>query len=261
MVTMTKLPKRFVPTAAAALAVVVASGSALCAWQGRRLADVAKRPVAVAQPTIAYPVREARPEAESAAQIDGMSFDAENALVRRTDFYFHHGDYPRIIALCRIATEIDPHDVDTYSNGAWLMESDRDYPDAQAYYSLAVTRNPTSSYAALSLAQFYYGTLHNYPAAEAVLTNSVHDADAGPLDWKLLAHTYEQELRYDKAVKIWKIIQRKYPTAPAIKLNLNRDEGLLALQQSSGANASTSVAPSGQQAGAATSAPIPAAGK
>ena len=224
---MTKLSTRFVPLCAIALLLGgVVSGAIIVGVKHRSAPG--KVLLHAAAPVINYPTGEKRTEAESETQLDGMSLDTENALINRTDFYWHHGDYPRIIALDRVITEIDPQNIDIYGTGGWLMESDGDNTNAEAYYALGMQRNPLRSDAAFSLAMFYYNTLHEYKQAERVLTHSVHDPDAGVLDWKLLAHTYESEGNYDKAVATWKHIKHQYPTTPALQSNLNRDEAILA---------------------------------
>ena len=227
MPTPTIFSTSFVPLCAIALLSGVVAGAVIIAGK-QSGAPHRMRLQNAAAVAVHTPVAENRTEAESETQVDGMSLDTENALINRTDFYWHHGDYPRIIALDRVVTEIDPQNIDVYGTGGWLMESDGDNVDAEAYYALGMQRNPTSSDAAFALALFYYNTLREYKKAEQVLTRSVRDPDAGVLDWKMLAHTYEAEGNYDKAVATWKHIQLDYPTTPALHSNLNRDESILA---------------------------------
>ncbi len=224
----TKLAPRIVPLCTVALLISgVIGGAVIVGGKHHQATDTLVARTAAPVPA-SYPVGENRAQAESEIQLDGMSLDTENALIHRTDFYWHHGDYPRIIALDRVITEIDPQNIDTYSTGGWLLESDGDNAEAEAYYALGMLRNPSRSDAAFSLAMFYYNTVHEYKQAEQVLSKSVHDPDAGVLDWKLLAHTYESEGDYVKAVATWKHIQRDYPTTPALQSNLKRDEAILA---------------------------------
>jgi tetratricopeptide (TPR) repeat protein len=149
-----------------------------------------------------------------------MLSDTENNLITASDYYWHHGDYPRIIHLDRVAVEIYPSDVEAYSNAGWLMESMGDKKNAEAFYKLGVSRNMSSSFMAFQLAFFYFNTLHSYDKSIAVLTRSSKLADANATDYKLLAHSYSRAKDYKDALATWKVIKQKFPTAVAVDHNL-----------------------------------------
>jgi tetratricopeptide (TPR) repeat protein len=169
----------------------------------------------------------ARSAAASQAQVDGMCDDIVDNLWDYTDYYWHHGDYPRVIHLDRIITEVDPHFLEPYSTGGWLMESDGDNKDAEAYYRLGAVRNPDKSYAWFQLGEFYFNTLHDYDKAVTVFQGSSKLPDASVNDWKMLAHSYEKAHNLPRALQTWKVIKQRYPTAPAVDLNLNRVQALV----------------------------------
>jgi len=161
-------------------------------------------------------------------QCDGIMDGIVDHLWSATDFYFHHGDYPRIIGLDRIITQADPKFVECYSTGGWLMDSLGRTSDAEAFYQEACRNNPESSPAFYSLGMFYYGSVHDYAAAVAVYQQDTAVASADINDWKMLAHSYERMKELDRAVATWKEIKSRWPNGPAVESNLNR---VLALQR------------------------------
>jgi len=111
------------------------------------------------------------------------------------------------------------------------MESDGDLADAEAYYKEGVDNNPDHSYMYYQLGFFYFNTKHDYPMALREFKNDVKTPDAEANDWKMLAHPYERTGQIDQAVSVWKLIKQRFPTAPAVDYNLNKDLKLQAAQQ------------------------------
>jgi tetratricopeptide (TPR) repeat protein len=159
-------------------------------------------------------------KAQSLETIADMTLDTENDLIEASDYYWHHGDYPRIIHLDRVIVEIDPSDTESYSNGGWLMESMGDKKNAEAFYKLGVVRNMNSSFMAYQLGFFYFNTLHDYKKAITVLKRSTKLADASSNDYKMLAHSYTHAKDFKDALATWKIVKQKFPTAIAVDHNL-----------------------------------------
>ena len=110
--------------------------------------------------------------------------------------YWHHGDYPRIIALDRISTQIDPHFLECYETGGWLMESMGNLKDAEAYYRQGVANNPDTSELYYHLGFFYFNTLHDYHQAVNTFRQGISQSDADINDWRMLAHSYEHAGEY-----------------------------------------------------------------
>lgn len=165
---------------------------------------------------------------ECMSQSDGIVSGMVDTMWAQVDTYFHQGDYPRICALDRVITQCDPHFVDCYSTGGWLMDSLGRRADAEAFYQEGVRNNPTESAAYYSLGMFYYNTLKDYSAAAAVYKQDVDEANADVNDWKMLAHSYEKLKRIDDAVDVLEKAKSRWPNGPAVQVNLNRD---LKLQQ------------------------------
>jgi len=182
-------------------------------------------------------------------QVDGIMSACEDSLWDKTDYYWHHGDYPRIVAIDRLITEIDPRFMEPYSTGGWLIESMGDNANAEAYYKLGVSRNQDSSYLYYMLEAFYFNTLKDYSDAVKVGEIDITKPDADVNDWRMLAHSYEKNKQLDKALLTWKTIKAKYPTAVAVDLNLERVQKLVD-SKNLPAGAATPASPS-------TSAPNP----
>ena len=129
-------------------------------------------------------------DTSSRAQVDGIVSAVVDRLWAQNDDYWHHGDYPRIIALDRIITQADPHFVDCYNTGAWLMWSSGRDADAQAFYALGVANNPRELAAYYDYGMFLLNHRKDYPAAIRVYRQDTLRANAGLLDWRMLAHSY-----------------------------------------------------------------------
>jgi tetratricopeptide (TPR) repeat protein len=161
----------------------------------------------------------------SDTQIDGITSAVVDGLWQRTDYWWHRGDYPRIIALDRLITEADPNFLEPYSNGGWLMESLGNNSDAEKYYRLGAERNPKKSYLWFSLGMFYYVTLKAYPKAIDSFHRAATAPDGGQKSWRMLAHSYERNNQMPEAIKIWQKLHAKYPTDGVIMHNLVEDQG------------------------------------
>lgn len=148
---------------------------------------------------------------QSAVQVDGILSGVVDALWAQNDQYFHEGDYPRIIALDRIIVQADPHFIDCYTTGALLMWSDGLDADAEAFYRQCIQNNPRTSAAYYDYGVFLYHHLRRYDAARRVFQTSAALPDAGVIDWRMLAHSYEKLGQYDRAVTEWRRIKARWP--------------------------------------------------
>lgn len=156
----------------------------------------------------------------SPAQVAGVLDRVIGRLVARRDGYWHQGDYPRVIALDRIVTEADPHNLECYETGGWLMDSLGDRKDAEAYYRQGVANNPHTEESYFHLAFFYFTSLHDYHRAASVFRQAAQQKDAGINDWKMLAHSYKQSHDYDREVATWRHIKARWPHGLNVDNNL-----------------------------------------
>ncbi len=169
--------------------------------------------------------------AEAQTQVDGILSGVVDKLWAQNDVYWHRGDYPRIIALDKIIVQADPHFIECYTTGAWLMWSDGQNADAEAFYKQCIRDNPGTSLAYYDYGFFLYNHLHRYADASHVFARSSALPDAGVLDLRMLAHSYEKVGQYGRAVGVWRRIKARWPhgapldsTLGAVDTrNLNKD--------------------------------------
>jgi tetratricopeptide (TPR) repeat protein len=167
-------------------------------------------------------------KAESATtgqtQVDGIFDKMIDQLWAQTDVAWHRGDYPGVVALNRIIVGIDPHFVQAYGNGVYVMESMGLISDAEAFGQQSVRNNPNQSQSYSDLGMCYFSFAHDYPAAEVTFRQAVTLCpDVSILEWKMLAHSIEKEGLIDDAVATWQEIKRRYPNGLAVDRNLNGD--------------------------------------
>lgn len=153
-------------------------------------------------------------------QVEGVCQYAALGLWNKADGDFDAGDYPRAVALDRIIVGAVPWFIEAYATGAWLLDSMGDKTDAEAFYKLAIDRNPKNSDAYYNLGFFYFNSLHDYNKARAVFQADVETPTADVNDWKMLAHCYEHLHQYDKALAVWEETKKLYPNGPAVDFNL-----------------------------------------
>ncbi len=154
----------------------------------------------------------------ASAQVDGITQRVADHLWNQADEEWHQGDYPRIIALDRIIAEADPHFLESYAVGGWLLESLGQHGDAEAFYQQGIRANPRASYAYYNLGFFYFNTRHDYAHAANVFRGDVAQRDADLNDWKMLAHSYEHLGDWNRAVQTWRAMKSRWPNG----LNVDR---------------------------------------
>lgn len=156
----------------------------------------------------------------SPVQVTGILSRVVDRLSAQRDVYWHEGDYPRIIALDRIITEADPHFIDAYETGGWLMDSLGHHKEAEAYYRLGVANNPRVEPPYFHLAFFYFSTLHKYRLAASLFRKGAQLPGADINDWKMAAHSYSHAHEYNRAVGVWEYIKSRWPHGLAVDHNL-----------------------------------------
>jgi len=161
-------------------------------------------------------------KADSAAQKKKVALIDE--LWKKSDEAFHKGDYPRAIALHKQIVELDPHDVESYSDAAWLMWSLGNGDEAQAHINRGIANNSKNwemwdaagqqddlqKY--FSKAQFAYSQAVKFiPAQE----------DSQMLR-RRYAHAAENAGDVNIAIQIWQKLVKDYPNDAVNQNNLNR---------------------------------------
>ena len=141
-----------------------------------------------------------------------------------SDKAFHDGNYPLAISYHKAIVALDPHDVESYSNAAWLMWSLGNGNEAQQHINRGLEANPESwemwdaagqqddlqKY--FSKAQFAYSQAVKFiPKKE--------DSQMLRRRW---AHACENAGDKKSAIDIWQQLVKDFPNDPVNQNNLNR---------------------------------------
>ena len=141
-----------------------------------------------------------------------------------SDKAFHDGDYPLAISYHKAIVILDPHDVESYSDAAWLMWSLGNGDEAQQHINRGIAANPKDwnmwdaagqqddlqKY--FSKAQFAFGQAVKFiPAKE--------DSQMLRRRW---AHAAENAADKKAAIRIWQQLVKDYPNDVVNQNNLNR---------------------------------------
>lgn len=159
------------------------------------------------------------PAPETQARLDEISQLTSGYLWQLDDYYWHQGQYERCIAILRMIAEVDPHDTEAYSSGAWLLQNQLRDDEAEVLLLRGLELNPDVYDLYYDLGLFYY--MHErfdeaIPYIESAVRYPVHKAV-----WHLLAHCYEHVGDLSQAANIWADRQQMEPgdVVPAIQLD------------------------------------------
>lgn len=160
-----------------------------------------------------------------AATVVGLKEVVANLLWIRADEFFHQGNYDAIVPLVRLATWLDPHQLDIYMTGAWHLDynftdsdqrSDRRYiPASIALLEEGIQNNPTlfDLYFELGWVH-YYQKIKDYDKAVYWIEKARRQEAIDPQTGKrgprpgyvdrMLAHAYEKAGNIRMAEKTWR---------------------------------------------------------
>ena len=195
------------------------NGSRFTALLFMALTTVVSTGAANAQTTPAKPLS----RAEAITQVDGITSRVVDKIWERTDYYWHDGDYNRIVGLVRIAVEADPAFLQAYGDGAWLLWSMGNTTAADNLLKLGLSRNPGRYELNYELGWHLYNT-KRYTDALPHLRAATRFSNAPSVTWKVLAHCYDRLGRTDEALAVWRTVVQKFPQDPAGPPNLRRLE-------------------------------------
>lgn len=147
-----------------------------------------------------------------------------DSLWEKSDKAFHDGNYPLAISYHKAIVSLDPHDVESYSDAAWLMWSLGNGDEAQQHINRGIAANPKDwdmwdaagqqddlqKY--FSKAQFAYSQ-----AVKFIPTKE--DSQMLRRRW---AHAAENAGDTKTAIGIWQKLVKDYPNDAVNKNNLNR---------------------------------------
>ena len=145
------------------------------------------------------------------------------------DWHWHKGEYRHIVALSRMIAVSDPHDIENYSQAAWLLWSMDEDNDAVAMYKQGIAANPQTYYMYDDLGYYYYNRKKDMANAALYLQKAIEMPDCQARSFHTLAHVYEKLGDLRKARDTWARAAEmpNNPTRPAAKVNLERVTRLL----------------------------------
>ncbi len=125
-----------------------------------------------------------------------------NELFTGCDKHFDHGEYNHVINMSRVIVQGDPHNVDAYSNAAWLLWSTDRTASGVTFLKQGLNANRSNFYMYDELGQFYWLHLHK-PALALPYYEKAVTFPCPMLTWHGLAHCYELTGHLRKAEAAW----------------------------------------------------------
>lgn len=138
---------------------------------------------------------------ESMTALQEILGATRDMLWDKNDEFWHRGEFERCIATMRLITRIDPHDMEAYDDGAWLMQNQLRDDEAEVFLKEGLANNPDNYYMYFCLGYYYY-IYERFD--EAIDCLSVATTFNPPMvSWHTLAHAYESAGYIDSALNIW----------------------------------------------------------
>ena len=158
---------------------------------------------------------------EAVVQVDGITGRVVDQLWVQVDKYWHDGDYNRIVELCRLCVEADPHFLEAYSAGAWLLWSLDRTGEADAFLKQGVAANPNRYDLHFDFGSHLVRTKRDRDALPYLQAATRHK-NAPAQAWSVLAHCYRRLGRLDEALATWQTVVKRFPNFAAGPPNLRR---------------------------------------
>ena len=134
---------------------------------------------------------------------DAIMGDALSNLYVEADEHFHKGEWNHSVNLFRIVEQGDPHNVETYSNAAFLLWSSDRNEQAVDQLKLGIAANPNISYMYDEMGTHYWIRLKDPKSAVPFYEKAI-EYPCGWTTYHNLAHCYEKLGEWDKAVTAWR---------------------------------------------------------
>lgn len=154
---------------------------------------------------------------------DDLWGQAADALIGECDWWWHKGNYDQCIRCMETSLFFDPHNVEGYSNIAWLQWSMGRHAAAVSTYHRAIAANPLSWDAADELAN-YYRMQKRYLLAEKYYAQAAR-LGSPALQRRGWGHVLETLGRNDEARTVWQQILQLDPNDPIARRQLERLAG------------------------------------
>ncbi|OIO92826.1 MAG: hypothetical protein AUJ92_13430 [Armatimonadetes bacterium CG2_30_59_28] len=151
--------------------------------------------------------------------------DVMDLLWRRSDGYFHEGDYANAIRLHRVIVQFEPDFTEAYSVGAWLIESLGREKEALAFLKEGLSKN-TASYHLYFEIGFFYFKRKEYADARNYFAEAIKYERPSHVD-RMYAHACEKQGDLGASLEMWKSIVVANPADAVAARNLARVESKL----------------------------------
>jgi tetratricopeptide (TPR) repeat protein len=146
-----------------------------------------------------------RSEAESQANLRELFDLTHEYLWQLDDYYWHRGQYDRCAAILRLVTQLDPHDVEAYACGAWLMQNELYEAEAEAFLREGLGKNPDVFDLYFEHGFFCY-MRERFDEAIVYLEKAITFRPPSMV-YNTLAHAYEHAGDASQALTVW--VQRE----------------------------------------------------
>ena len=159
--------------------------------------------------------------ASEQSRADAIAAEALGALYEQANnAHEHMGEYNHIINLNQVVMEGDPTNVETYSNNAYLLWSTSRNDLAMATLKKGLAANPNNYYMYDEIGNYYRLHFHDFKSATPYFEQALKFKCPFPT-YHGLALCYENQGRWDKAVKMWEAACR-FPDDKLAPVRLKR---------------------------------------
>jgi tetratricopeptide (TPR) repeat protein len=155
--------------------------------------------------------------------------DVIDLLWRRSDGYFHKGDYENAIRLHRLIVQFEPDFTEAYAVGAWLMESLGREKEALSFLQEGLSHN-TDNYHLYFEIGFFYFNRKEFAEARKYFGEAIkHEHPVFVA--RMLAHACEKQGDLQAAREVWRSLLSADPTDAVASMNLKRVEAKIEAHQ------------------------------
>jgi len=133
-------------------------------------------------------------------------------LWMRTEHYWHAGQWNEAIRLCRQIVQIDPHFIEAYNGGAWVLWNLDQDEQAIEVYRAGIAANPKRYEIYHDFGMYYYQR-KKYDEAAEQFRKSVEN-DAPMYNQHMLPNSLERAGHPEEALAEWEALARRFPDDP-----------------------------------------------
>jgi len=159
--------------------------------------------------------------ASSEETADSILADSLSQTFHQGDEHFHEGEWNHTLNLYKIVEQGDPHNLDAYSNSAFMLWSMTRNDEAVDALKAGIKANPNTYYMYDELGTHYLLHMKDPIAALPYFEQAVRYPGPRFFTWQNLGRCYEKANEWDKAVEAWRKATL-FPDAPRAEANLKR---------------------------------------